>query len=285
MPVTDEYWKGVKQSFRFLKEFFLGEDREKVKEGAKAGKLIQRNALDGYFLNEAIQFLRLSIINLLSYKYILKGNYYAWAKVTLYYSYFYAINCLLRLQKYAIVHINYFGESQLVIAIDRCRDNRYYTMRTCGRNQHDLIWKTFEQYYPDLISEGIGKFFRDERMRWNYDLFYASQTLDEYSIDYAQTRLRTNFIDPDYFRSRGSIDADEYYSELMADTGFEEVGAWNFIQHALEKFSNIGSKEVLTNILDDISKIDSSQDMKEVIISMISDLISSMHEPDEHKDI
>lgn len=272
MPVKDEYWKGVEQSSRFLKRFFLRLDREKVEEGAKAGNLIQRDVLDGYFLNEAIQFLRLSIINLLSYKHLLKGNYYAWSKVTLYYSYFYSINCLLRLQKYAIVHINYFGQPQLVIAIDRCRDNRYYVMRNTRGNEHDLIWKTYERYYPELINEGIGKFFRDERTRWNYDLFYASQTLDTYSLQRAEIRWHTNFIDPDYNRSRGSPEADEYYYELMADTGFEEAGAWDIIRHALEKFCNIGLKDIFDQIKYDIDKIESSEDTKRVILNWIENV-------------
>jgi hypothetical protein len=154
-------------------------------------------------------------------------------------------------------------------------------MRNVGRNQHTLIWNTFEQYYPELISKGLGKFFRDERTNWNYDLFYASQTL-ELSTE-AEIRWRTNFIDPNYYRSRGSLDADEYYAELMADTGFEEAGAWDLIRYALEKFSNIGSKGVLTEILDDISKIDSSQDTKDVIRSTIADLILSAHETDERE--
>lgn len=244
-----------------------------MKDGAREGKVIPRDVLDSLFLNEAIQFLRLSIINLLAYKYVVKGNYYAWAKVTLYYSYFYVINCLLRLQKYAIVHINYYNGSSLIIAIDRSKNNRYYTMKNCRGNQHDLIWKTFERYYPDLISEGIGKFFRDERTKWNYDLFFASQGLDKYSLEQAEVRWRTNFIDPDYYQSRGNPKVDEYYNELMADTGFEEAGAWDLIQHALEKFSNIGLKDALNRILDDISKIESSEDTKEVITSRIKGLL------------
>jgi len=269
MPVTDDYWRGVIPSYRFLKEFFRGHDRDEVKEGARVGKVIARDILDGFFINEAINFLRLSIINLLSYKYVIKGNYYAWAKVTLYYSYFYVINCLLRLQKYAIIHINYFNDIPLIITIDRSKDYKFYTMKNCRGNQHDLIWKTFERYYPDLISEGIGNFFRDERTRWNYDLFYASQSLDEYSLDQAKIRWRTNFIDPNYYQSRGDPNADEYYFELMADTGFEEAGAWDLIQHALGKFSNSGFKDVLNGILEDILKIESSEDTKEVITAWI----------------
>ncbi|MHA1410039.1 MAG: hypothetical protein ACTSQY_07005 [Candidatus Odinarchaeia archaeon] len=273
MPVRDNNWKGVKPSYIFLKEYFRSVDREKVEEGARENKVIERKHLDGIFLNESIQFLRLSIINLLAYKYVIKGNYYAWAKVTLYYSYFYVINCLLRLQKYAIIHINYINDSPLTIVIDRSSNDKYYTMKNCRGNQHDLIWKTFERYYRNLITEGIGTFFRDERTMWNYDLFYASQTLDKYCLDRSKIIWRTNFIDPNYYLSKGDPEADEYYYDLMADTGFEEAGAWDLIQYALEKFSNIELRGTLTGILDDISKIESSEDVKKIMISKICSLL------------
>lgn len=263
MPVTDDYWRGVEPSYRFLKEFFRGQDRVEVNEGAHAGKTIAREVLDDLFLNEAIHFLRLSIINLLSYKYLVKGNYLAWSKVTLYYSYFYVINCLLRLQKFAIVHINYINDSPLTIIIDRSRDNRYYTMKNIRRPQHDLIWKTFEQYYPALMSKGIGKFFREDRIQWNYDLFYASKTLEVYALEEARDR-ETNFLDPNY-GVHADPDAAEYYHDLMAGIGYEEVGVGELIKHAIEKFSNIGFKNIFSK--ENMDKIKSSEDTKKVILT------------------
>ena len=264
MTVTDEYWKGVRSSHEFLKEYFRRVDREKVKESI--GKRIPRDTFDSLFLNEVIQFLRLAIINLLSYKYLAKGHYLAWAEVTLYYSYFYVINCLLRLQKYAIVHINYIDDDHLIIVIDRCKDNRYYNIRNCRGNQHDLIWKTFERYYPDLISEGIGKLFREDRTKWNYDLFYASQTTTEHALREARIRWETNFLDPNYGMYEDP-DAVAYYSDLMADTGYEEAGVGELIKHAIEKFSKIGLKGVFNQIQEDLDKIESSEETKRVILT------------------
>lgn len=266
MPVSDDYWKDVSPSYLFLKESLSRFDREKLKNSI--GMKIPRSSLDTLFLNEARHFLRLSIINLLAYKYIAKGNYFAWAKVTLYYSYFYIINCLLRLQKYAIVHVDYLDKPSLVFVIDRSKDNRYYNTRSCGRNQHDLIWKAFESYYPNLISKDIGKFYRDIRMQWNYDLFFASQTTTKYSVEEAKTRWENNFLDPNY-GIYSDPNAAEYYYDLMADTGWEEVGVGDMIKHAIEKFSNIGLKDIFTMIKDDLDIIESSEDTKRVILTWI----------------
>ena len=60
---------------------------------------------DSVFLFEAITFLRLSMFNLLSYKHLICGKHLPMSKVALYYSYFYSINCLLRLRGKALIHV------------------------------------------------------------------------------------------------------------------------------------------------------------------------------------
>jgi hypothetical protein len=190
--VRANYWKGISPDYRFLKEFLREMKRERVKE--MVDKIVERRYFDKFFLNEIHHFLRLSIINLLSYKYLMCGNYYAWGNVSLYYGYFYIINCLLRMQKFAIVHINFFQDTLLIIIIDRYSNPNYYIVKNCRGREHQILWNTFEQYYRNLSSDDIGEFFRVHRNEWNYDPFYASQTTNRFSLYHAKKSAKIIFM-------------------------------------------------------------------------------------------
>lgn len=259
------YWKKVKPSYMFLKEHLRGKKREVVESWI--GDKIDRNELDPYVINEAYNFLKLSIINLLAYKHLVCSNYLAWAKVALYYSYFYIINSLLRLQKFAIVHINYVDDRPLTIIIDRCQDRKYYNIKNARGNQHDLIWKTFEQYYPHLMSEGIGKLFREDRTEWNYDLFYMAQSTMKHAIEEAETRCKHNYISPVYGMSHNP-EAEEYFADIMSNIGWEEAGVGELIEYTIDEFKKIGYTG-FCDILQDLKTVEAPDTTKDVIRSWL----------------
>lgn len=264
MPLNEEYWRNVKPSYQAIKEHLKYTPREKLLEIYY--KKIDRNWLDPLFLNESIQFLRASIINLCSYKYLMKGHYLSMGKVALYYSYFYIINSLLRLHKYAIVHLDYIDQEPIVIVFEQSSDANYYFAKKCGQSQHKLIWNQFEKYYPELISPGIGKFFRDERSDWNYDLFYISQATMEHSIEETNKRYENNFLDKNYGQYYDERAA-EYYYDLMADIGYEEVGVGKMIEYVIGIINRLNLNDIKELVEDDLSKIESSDDTKSTIIS------------------
>jgi hypothetical protein len=264
VPIDESYWAGVNPSNEIIRELLKRKDRDKLL--TIYDKRIKRETLDPYFLYEAIQFLRAALINHCSYKYLMKGHYLSIGKVSLYYGYFYIINALLRLHKYAIVHVNYYDDSPIVIVFDQCSDHNFYVAKKCGQSQHKLIWKQFETYYPDLMSSGIGKFFIDDRADWNYDLFYISQATAGYSIHDTEIRFSNNFIDPKYgiYSDEGAA---KYYSDLMADTGYEEAGLGQLAKYTIDFFKRINFQGLKEQIEYDFSKIESSEDTKRTILS------------------
>jgi hypothetical protein len=269
------YWSNVEPHFRFLKETLKIFPRNKIEESLD--KKLDRQFFDPLMLKDSSEFLRLSIINLLCYKFLACGNYLAWAKVTRYYSYFYIVNSLLRLKGFAVVNLNFSDESFLRLRIDKVKNENKYRMLRCRSSPHQIIAKRFSELFPDLASEEMGKFTIRERVDWNYDLFFASQTTDKYSLEQAEDRCKHNFLDPN-FESASSYEAAEYKNDLMANFGYEEAGTGDYIRFTIERFSEIGKeskhknwyKEFFESLFYDIEVLQSKQDMKDEIRKWIS---------------
>lgn len=281
MKSLKHYWSNVKPSYRFLKETLQTEPRDKIKK--LINQELARGTLDPYMLKDSSEFLRLSIINLLGYKFLACGNYLAWARVTIYYSQFYIINCLLRLRGFALVHLNFFDEKLLSIRIDKVKNEPKYRVHKCGSKAHQIIWKRFAELYPDLSSEDIGRFSIRKRIDWNYDLFYASQTTGAFALEEAEGRCRHNFLDPNYGLSSSAEQA-EYYQDLMANFGYEEAGTGDYIKYAIECFSEIGEVSnyrdwhvsFLEGILHDIDVLKSEEETKDDCKKWISNALSKL---------
>lgn len=215
-----KYWSIVKPHWRFLKETLqMGSriDAEKM-----INQKLSREEIDPFMIKESTEFLRLSIVNLLCYKYLVCGKYLAWGKEAIYYSRFYILNCLLRLRGFALVHLDFLDDNPLILSIDRTRDNRNYGVQKCGEKGHEKVWKRFSELYPDLMGSskksGIKdyeKFEIKERIDWTYDLKYASQTTGKFALEQVDARCRHNFLDPNYGFSC-TPDEGRYYQELMA---------------------------------------------------------------------
>ena len=153
------YYKKTKTCYtEFLKEFFSKKSQSKnLRHRIKNNENIlqQELPIDEIFLIEALTFLRLSIFNFLAYKDLMCGNYLAWSKVTWYYSIFYAINGMLRLDGKAIIHVD-------GISFQLIRDGKFhsYKMTKSKGNEHKKYGKFSQrhsqihqiQVFPDLLE-------------------------------------------------------------------------------------------------------------------------------------
>jgi len=290
MDSLTKYWSDVKPHFRFLKEVLQQTPRTDVEK--MIGSKLAREVFDPFMINESAEFLRLSIINLLGYKHVICGKYLAWGKVTLYYSEFYIINCLLRLKGFALVHLDFLDDDPLVIRIDRTKDNRGYGVQKCGASGHAIAWKRFSELYPDLFGsskelkkliKNYWQFSMEERADWCYDLKYASQTTGKYALIEAEDRCKHNFLDPDFGVSSTAGEG-EYYENLMSSLGFEEAGTGDYQKHAINCLAAIGKNSehrawycsFFESILKDLRVLSSSEKTKNEIAKWVEGAITQL---------
>jgi len=234
------YYTNVEPSIYLLKETLRQKPRKDFLEIIRQKRNI--TDLDSFFLKDAVEFLRLSILNLLSYKFLMSGNFLAWGEVTNYYGAFYAINCLLRLKGFALVHIDYVEERVLRIKIERVQGTCEYKISQWKKgNPHQFLWGKFSEFYPELCTLDLGEIFIKERIRWNYDLYLPSQSMSHYAKKQARIRWENNFLDPN-FGVFADPDAAIYYADLMADTGYHEAGLGDFIQQCIEHLNKIAER-------------------------------------------
>jgi len=278
MKSLKTYWSNVRPSYRFLKEELQAISRNAIE--SLIDTKIARENLDSLMLKDSSEFLRLSIINLLGYKHLVCGKYLAWGRVTIYYSQFYIVNCLLRLKGFALVHLDFLDENPLTLRIDRVRDNRSYRMHKCSASGHQIVWKRFSELYPNLSNEDMGKFSVKERVDWNYDLRYASQTTSKFALEEAEDRCRYNFLDPNYGIS-STAEEGEYYENLMASFGYEEGGTGDYQKYAIDCLVNVGTGSKYRNwycslfesMLQDIASVGSPNEMKNEIIGWLKNAL------------
>lgn len=163
MQSFKNYWSNVKPSNRFLKETLQKEPRAKIER--LINQKLARDILDPFMLKDSSEFLRLSIVNLLGYKFLACGNYLAWGRVTTYYSQFYIANCLLRLKGFALVHLNFLDEKPLTVRIDKVKNEPRYRIQKCSSKPHQIIWKRFSELYPDISSVFLLKKLENSRSK------------------------------------------------------------------------------------------------------------------------
>jgi hypothetical protein len=280
-----KHWSGVKPALRFLKETLQYSKRADIAKVINDRIEIDHNTLDPFLISDSVEFLRLSIINLLAYKHLVCGKYLAWGRVTIYYSYFYIINCLLRLKGVALVHLDYLDEKPLTVRILRPRNSRNYRFQECGgASGHKIVGEEFARVYPSLGNKTISMYTIKERMDWNYDLFYASQATDKYALKEAENRCKNDFLDPNYGKTASSEDEAEYYNELMAGFGYEEGGTGQYQKYAIDQFTDIGKnskygsfyRAFFESMLQDLGLLESSDLTKEEIADWLRNAISQI---------
>ncbi len=285
------YYKNTKPYYhRFFKEIFT-EDRsfEELKTAVNE-RITIRNSdfLDSIYLEEAITFLRRSIFNLLAYKYLVCGKHLPMAKVSLYYSYFDSISCLLRIRGVAVVHIsevttNFEDTPEKLKFTVTQHENHTFSLSNTSQSEHKFVWNEFHRLFPSLSSQNDGRWFTQDRYEWNYGLLYPSQATDEFAQQEITHRCENNFLDPQFENANSSEEA-EYRHELVGNYGYEEMYADSLIKEGLKlliligKESNHKSKyvESLTKIKNDMDMVESSESTKNEIKKWLDDTIESL---------
>ena len=277
------YYKRIRPTHhRFLKEIFSRMKYDELQDSIKKKETPSLENLDEMFLMESREFLRLSIVNLLAFKKLMCGNYLAWGKVTLYYSYFYAINSLLRLTGKAIIHTGALGKKRSSFQLTRQKNSHNYKLENLSRNEHQTLWNIFLNMFPDLSNSEM-RYFIDERVNWNYNLFFASQSLDPPGLEEANIHCKNNFLDEN-FGNFSTFEAAEYYNDVLAEHRYVVAFARDLIKKCLyniksiAKYSDFKSEYIdfFNLLLNDVEKVDSEEETKNEIKSWIKSEIDEI---------
>lgn len=213
--------------------------------------------IDFYCLRDANEYFNKSIYLLLCYKYLQRGGYDSWSKVTFYYPRFYLNISLCKLQGYS--HFSYRPPVELI------RTNwteRTYGFRTSkAGSPHAHIWDCAKEYYKNFDSKGLSsindrtiksmfddeyykqygiKLGRDE-LKWRNSITYEATGFDELYYtgesspsNWVKYEGRDNYIDPEFFRI---ISMQESYD----GTGVEEAGIGSMIEFMIEMLGKISN--------------------------------------------
>ena len=293
--IANYYKNTTPQHHEFFKAIFeriikIEDLEEEVSRKSKLDS--QWRWFDSVFLFEAITFLRLSMFNLLSYKHLICGKHLPMSKVALYYSYFYSINCLLRLRGKALIHVRGIPEQilddvppkQVTFQLIQ-HENHTFSLDTFGKNEHEFVWNDFYCLFQNLSHKDTGRFFTQDRYDWNYGLLYPSQATDEFTQHEIEARCNENFLDPQ-FENVENEGLAEYRHDLIANYGYEEAYAGDLIKKGLEILVIIGKEsnhklkylELLTKIRNDIDKVKSSENTKNEIKRWLDDSIIKINQ-------
>ena len=277
------YYKRIRpRHHRFLKEMFSRMKHDELQYSIKEKEMSSLEKLDEMFLMESREFLRLSIVNLLAFKKLMCGNYLAWGNVTLYYSYFYAINSLLRLAGKAIIHAVSLDKKGSSFQLTRQKDSHEYKLENHSGNEHRSLWNIFLDVFPDMSNSEI-EYFIGERVNWNYDLFFASQSLDPPGLEEARIHCKNNFLDEN-FGNFSTFEAAEYYDDMLTEYGYAVIFAKYLIKKCLYNIKNIAKCsdfkseyiDFFNLLLNDVEKVDSEEETKNEIKSWIKSEIDEI---------
>lgn len=290
------YYKNTSlQNHEFFKDVFMRIIKfENIAEAVRRKEKLDSDwkFLDSVFLFEAITFLRLSMFSLLSYRHLICGKHLPMSKVALYYSYFYAINCLLRLGGNVVIHIQsipkkIFSEEQPKTVIFQLIQHEDHTFSLDGFDgrEHEFVWNEFHSSFPKLSSKDSGRLFRQDRYDWNYGLLYPSQATEEFALQEIEKRSNNNFLDPQFLNAYSEGES-EYKYNLIADYGHEEMYAGDLIKEGLKLLVLIGKEsnykseyvESLTKIKNDLDKVESNNQTRDEIKKWIDESNSEINQ-------
>lgn len=239
------YYKQTKLTdCRFFQEIFSeGKKFDELKHDVDNKRtLYNSNFFDSIYLYESFQFLKRSMINLMAYRHLLAGNHLPMAKVCLYYSYFDSANCLLRIRGFALVHIsetprNFDDAPRQLRFIVTQHENHTFSLSRSGKNEHQLVWNIFRDFFPNLSSKSDVTWYTQDRYEWNYSLLRISSAirLIEQEI---RDRNENNFLDPNFFNAYTSGES-EYKVDLFSNYGYEEYRAGTLIQEGIKLLGDI----------------------------------------------
>ena len=279
------YFKDIEPSKHRLLKDVLRRITDDDYDDIFSKKLLVPN-LDSFIIKDAFEYFRLAIINLMSYKHLIYGNYLAWANVTSYYSLFYSMNFFLRMHGFAVVNVERFSGNNmttLTFKIEREWNQHAYRFERYGA-KHQIMWKRFHELCPNLCSKGLGSAVTSERAAWNYDLHYPSQARDDHAKQDIEYRRDYNFLDKSFVSQYQNPKAQEYWHEFFISHGIEEAGPGDYIDRSLEYTVAIAQKSqfsswyesFLHTLVNDIRFFRASADLKRELLSRVNDAISQL---------
>lgn len=280
------YYSNIAPSTRFLKEYFTRLRFNDLQNAVKSNAMFKRSAFDAFFLNEAMTFLRMSVINLLSYKFLMIGRYLAWGYVTLYYSEFYAISSLLRLSGVAVVHVDDLDSDRTQrFELRRTTNPPGYKMFSVRKREHEFIWNTFATEYKDWVDADAGKYRISERVRWNYELLFPSQSGEKHAKDEVKIVAENNFLDPNFGNFPNS-EAAEYYADLRINYGSEEISAGELIRQCFKLLTDIADSSkykdsylnFFKSLMEHVDDFQTQHAFRETIKGWIQEAISRLNQ-------
>lgn len=233
----------------------------KKQKASSQNKCIEdsEGVIDYFCLKDANEYFNKALYLMCCYKYLQKGGYYSWAKVTFYYPRFYLNNSLCRLQGYSVFH----GAPPIELFRENWNDRVYaYRKAKIKGGAHVHLWEIAKEYYKkfdstgltSLDNDGIKSFFDDEFLKgiginspyrteldWRNDITYGATKFEElywksgnaiYSFSCAEGNK--NYIDPEVFYK-------EFGNHDYGGEGIEEYnmgGLIGLVMELLGKISN-----------------------------------------------
>lgn len=232
------------------------------KQNLKKGqtKLIEdsEGVVDYFCLRDANEYFNKALYLMCCYKYLQKGGYHSWAKVTFYYPRFYLSNSLCRLQGYSLFH----GSPRIELFRENWNDRVYAYRQAKINGPHVHLWEITNEYYKDfdstglisLDNDGIKSFFNNKFLKeigvdssrteldWRNDITYGATKFEELYWEsenaiysFSRSEGIHNYIDPEVFYKE--FNNDDYGGE-----GLEEYKIGRLIKFIIELLGKISNK-------------------------------------------
>jgi hypothetical protein len=163
----------------------------------KRSVLISNPSLQEAFFREALDYFAKGVLTLYSSHILLRDNHRSWALISAYYSSFYTINSLLRIQGRGIVHSSKRkGELFWLVPYQGSKQDFVVKNKREGRGEHLHHWNLFYKLYrrfdspsanfePILKEEFFGKEEREESEIRN-DKTYRPFSFDEADLRWSE---------------------------------------------------------------------------------------------------
>lgn len=169
-PCTGEVYKPFKE---YLLSF------NKTPDEYKKGILLKLDQATNYILGDIEKLINKSFLNIISTDLLIKKGYFSWAFITSYYSTFFTIQSLNRLQLefYLYAGQSYFFKPKNIV------NNEYYIEYSQEKDTHKREFNLFEKNYIKHPTKGKNRF-------WNIALSgykYGFEPKIRNTINYAIT--------------------------------------------------------------------------------------------------
>ncbi len=169
-------------------------------------------------------------------------------------------------------------------------EDHSYSLDSTRKNEHQLLWNVFNDFFPNLSSKYDGRWFTQDRYEWNYGLLYPSQATDTFAEQEIKERCNNNFLDPNFLNSSSEGES-QYRHDLLGNYGYEEIHAGNLIRECLKLLILIAKKSeykkdylgIFLSLKNDVNFFESKEETKSEILKWIDHAIDELSGiEDEH---